>query len=90
MCLGDALPLKFTQWAELEYMDAIRNLRPQVIVIAAADERAADNAALLESLLASDAPTIAVLAVTKQCVHIWQLGAGAQAHIRSLDDLVLE
>lgn len=89
-CLGDALPLKFAQWADHEYMEAIRSLRPRVIVLATANGHAADSAALLMSLLASAAPTIATLSVAEGCLRIWQLGANAQAKIRSLDDLLLE
>lgn len=89
-CLGDALPLKFAQWADHQYMEAIRSLRPRVIVVAAAQQHAADSAALLKSLLASAAPTIATLSLAEGRLRIWQLGANAQATIRSLDDLLLE
>lgn len=87
--LGSALPLKFTRWEDRAYMAAIRSLRPRVIVVAAADERAADYAALLEALLDSDAPTIATLALSREHIFIQQLGAGEQAQILSLDDLLL-
>lgn len=88
-CLGDAVPLKFTWWADQEYMEAIHGLRPRLIVLAA-EEHATDSAALLSSLLASPVPTIATLSLVQRRVRIRQLGANTQAMIRSLDDLLLE
>lgn len=88
--LGNALPLKVTRWEDRDYMAAIRNLRPRVIVTAAADERARDYAALLGALLDSNMPTIAMLALSEEQLAIQQLGVGTHAMIDSLDDLLLE
>jgi hypothetical protein len=88
--LGGSLPLKFTSWDHRAYMSAIRNLRPQVIVVAASDEIVRDFAALLSALLDSEVPTIAIFALALERLSIQQLGASAQAYIHSLDDLLVE
>ncbi len=88
--LGSALPLKFTVWEDLEYMAAIRRLKPRVIVVATADGRARDYAALLEVLLDSDSPTIATLALAQESLVVQQLGTGTLAYVHSLDDLLVE
>lgn len=87
--LGSALPLSFTRWEHRAYMASIRRLRPCVIVVVSADESVRDFAALLNALLDSDAPTIAMLALAHEYLAIHQLGVGTRARIRSLDDLLL-
>ncbi len=87
--LGSALPLKFTGWENRAYMTATRSRRPRDIVGVSAAESARDYAALLLALLDSDAPTIAMLALTHEYLAIQQLGAGTRVRIRSLDDLLL-
>jgi hypothetical protein len=86
--LGSALPLMFTRWEHRAYLASIRRLRPRVIVVVSADERARDYAALLDALLDSNAPTIAMLALTHEYLAIHQLGARTRARIHSLDDLL--
>lgn len=88
--LGGGMPLKFIGWSNREYMRAIRNLRPRVIVSAAADGLAEDNAALLGCLLDSANPTIASLVIAHLRLTVRQLGMRTRSHIQSLDDLILE
>ena len=60
--LGTSLPLHITRWENRDYVAAIRNLRPRVIVVAARDgELAANSAALLAVLVRQFGVTVASL-----------------------------
>ena len=79
----------------VDYVAAIRNLRPRVIVVAARDgELAANSAALLAVLVRQFGVTVASLTLTpdtSKAAHllIQELGANMMASVASLDDVHL-
>jgi hypothetical protein len=93
--LGDSLPLRVVWWGDRDYLKAIQDLRPAVIVVLGAnDELTRDCCRLLASLFSSSAPTAISAWMTGASsgaphLHIYQLGTGVSAYIASLSDLRL-
>ncbi len=94
-CLGDSLPLRIVSWQSQNYLAAITELRPQVIVVwAKGEELVHERCQLIASLFSRFEPTVISVANTDVPSEIprllvQQLGAGTTAQIARLSNLHL-
>jgi hypothetical protein len=93
--LGDTLPRRVVSWQNQDYLAAIMTLRPQVIVVWGNQaELVHERCRLVASLFSKFEPTVisAVMpdgAPGELQLTVQQLGVGATAQIRRLDDVRL-
>ena len=91
--LGSAGILYVLSWRDVSYLDQMRELRPEILIIVDHDSRrATDSVALLAAILTDPLPSLLSLTFAEEeegdeSLLLWQVGARQAARIGSLAEL---
>lgn len=91
--LGSTGILYVLSWRDVSYLDQMRELRPEILIIVDHDpQRATDSVALLAAILTDPLPSLLSLTITddggeESLLLLWQVGARQAARLGSLAEL---